>query len=81
MTSAIARQFGLAGRGWLGPGAIADISVFDPEAVGHGGTYRDPAVTPAGIPYVVLAGHVVVDESDFCRERHGRVLKAGHGCR
>jgi N-acyl-D-aspartate/D-glutamate deacylase len=78
MTSATARQFGLTGRGWLGPGAIADIAVFDPEAVGHGGTYQNPAVTPVGIPYVVLAGRVVVDDSMFCGERHGRVLKAGH---
>ncbi|MFG2250893.1 amidohydrolase family protein [Spirillospora sp. NPDC048823] len=77
MTSATARQFGLAGRGWLGPGAIADITVFDPEAVGHGGTYQDPAVAPSGVPYVALAGHLVVDDSIFCGERHGRVLRAG----
>ncbi|SPT63704.1 N-acyl-D-amino-acid deacylase family protein [Actinomadura madurae] len=77
MTSATARQFGLAGRGWLGPGAIADVAVFDPGTVGHGGTYEDPAVTPDGIPYVLLAGRVVVDDSAFCGERHGRVLRAG----
>ncbi|CNF37221.1 D-Aminoacylase [Mycobacterium tuberculosis] len=77
MTSATARQFGLAGRGWLGPGAIADIAVFDPETVGHAGTYQYPAVAPAGIPYVILAGRPVVDDSIFCGERHGRVLRAG----
>lgn len=77
MTSATAAQFGLTGRGRLAPGAIADIAVFDPATVGHAGTYRDPAVPPAGIPYVLLAGRVVVDDSVFCGERHGRVLRAG----
>ncbi|MEV0431020.1 D-aminoacylase [Micromonospora sp. NPDC050495] len=79
MTSATARQFGLTGRGWLGRGAIADIAVFDQETVGHAGTYHEnPAAPPTGIPYVILAGHVVVDDSAFCGERWGRVLRAGH---
>ncbi len=76
VTSSAAAQFGLTGRGWLGPGAIADISVFDPATVGHDGTYLDPSATPTGIEHVILAGAVVVDGGEFVGARGGRVLRA-----
>ncbi|WP_116952823.1 N-acyl-D-amino-acid deacylase family protein [Jiangella endophytica] len=75
-TSLIARQFGLAGRGVLLPGAHADVTVFDPERIGHAGSYTDPAVTPDGVDTVVLGGRVVVDGGGFTGERAGRVLRA-----
>ena len=76
MTSSTATQFGLDGRGWLGSGAVADIAVFDPETVGHAGTYERPDPLPTGIPFVVLGGNVVVDAGSFSGERAGRVLRA-----
>ena len=75
-TSLIARQFGLAGRGALLPGAHADVTVFDPDRIGHAGTYTTPDVTPEGIETVVLGGRVVVDGGAFSGERAGRVLRA-----
>ncbi|PZF85712.1 N-acyl-D-amino-acid deacylase family protein [Jiangella anatolica] len=75
-TSLTARQFGLAGRGVLLPGAQADVTVFDPQRIGHAGTYTDPDVTPDGIETVVLGGRVVVDGGGFTGERAGRVLRA-----
>ncbi|SDT48625.1 amidohydrolase family protein [Jiangella sp. DSM 45060] len=75
-TSLIARQFGLAGRGVLLPGAHADVTVYDPERVGHAGSYTDPDVTPDGVETVVLGGRVVVDGGGFTGERAGRVLRA-----
>ncbi|RIQ12046.1 N-acyl-D-amino-acid deacylase family protein [Jiangella rhizosphaerae] len=75
-TSLIARQFGLAGRGVLLPGAHADVTVLDPVRIGHRGSYTDPAVTPDGIEMVVLGGRVVVDGGGFTGERAGRVLRA-----
>lgn len=78
MTSMTARQFGLTGRGILTPGAIADVAVIDPATVGHPGSPLEPFARPTGVPYVVLAGHVVVDGGTFTGGRHGRVLRAGH---
>ncbi|HJT37655.1 MAG TPA: D-aminoacylase [Actinomycetota bacterium] len=75
MTSATAMQFGLSDRGWLGPGAIADIAVFDPATVDHAGTYEQPDPAPTGIPYVVLGGDVVVDDGRFTAAHSGRVLR------
>ena len=77
MTSSAATQFALTGRGWLGPGATADVCVFDPATVDHAGTYLDPEVRPTGIEYVLLGGQVVVDEDGFTGQRHGSVLRAG----
>ena len=75
MTSSTAAQFGLAGRGFVAPGAFADLCVFDPGTIGHDGTYTKPDVRPDGIPYIVLEGTVVVDGGEFTGERHGRVLR------
>ncbi|MFD0592817.1 amidohydrolase family protein [Catellatospora coxensis] len=75
MTSAIADQFGLTGRGFVGEGAVADLVVFDPATIGHDGTYAVPDVRPTGVEHVVLAGHVVVEAGRFTGERHGRVLR------
>jgi len=75
MTSATADQFGLRGRGWLGPGAYADICVLDPATVGHAGTYAAPDAQPTGIVHVLLEGHVVVESGQFTGERRGRVLR------
>lgn len=78
MTSLTARQFGLTGRGYLAPGAIADVVVFDLETIGHPGTPTSPAQHPTGIPYVVLAGTVAIDDGVFSGRRDGRVLRAGY---
>lgn len=76
MTSANATPFAMTGRGVLTEGAWADITVFDPATVGHPGTYAEPDLRPTGIPYVLLEGHLVVDNCEFTGERRGRVLRS-----
>jgi N-acyl-D-aspartate/D-glutamate deacylase len=79
MTSAAADAFGLTSRGRLQAGVLADLVVVDPATVGHpGATPASPSARPSGVPYVLLAGHVVVDAGDFTGDRFGRVLRAGH---
>ncbi|WP_433413088.1 N-acyl-D-amino-acid deacylase family protein [Microtetraspora malaysiensis] len=75
ITSATAAQFGLADRGWLGAGAVADVCVFDPETIRHDGTYEVPDVAPVGVRHVLLAGHPVIEDGAFTGGRHGRVLR------
>lgn len=79
MTSATAAQFGLVQRGTLQVGSVADIAVVDPERVDHAGTYADPDARPSGIPWVLLAGEVVVDDGEFTGARAGRMLRPGVG--
>ncbi|GAA3467363.1 hypothetical protein GCM10018965_019150 [Nonomuraea roseola] len=75
MTSATAAHFVLADRAWLAAGAIADITVFDPETIGHAGTYEEPDVRPTGVRHVLLAGHPVIEDGEFTGGRHGRILR------
>jgi N-acyl-D-amino-acid deacylase len=77
MTSLMARQFSLAGRGVIEPGAIADICVFDPATIGHAGTYTKPEAPVTGIEHVLLAGQRTVRVGTFGGERLGRVLRRG----
>jgi N-acyl-D-amino-acid deacylase len=78
-TSATSLQFGLAHRGTLQPGSIADVCIFDPETIAHPGSYTEPDVSPVGIEHVVLGGTVVVDDGAFTGARAGVVLRAGRG--
>ncbi|MEB4613400.1 N-acyl-D-amino-acid deacylase family protein [Leucobacter sp. M11] len=77
VTSMAAAQFGLAERGWLGPGAAADVCVFDPDTIGHAGAYERPDIRPTGVRWVLLEGAVAIRDGEFTGGRRGRVLRAG----
>jgi N-acyl-D-aspartate/D-glutamate deacylase len=75
MTAMPARRLGMADRGEVRAGAIADLVVFDPETVGERSTYADPQQYPAGIPHVCVGGRLVVRDSQPTGARPGRVLR------
>ncbi|HEV7679887.1 MAG TPA: D-aminoacylase [Candidatus Dormibacteraeota bacterium] len=79
MTSLTARTFGLAGRGQLLPGMVADVCAFDPARIGHAGTYERPDVAPDGVELVLLGGRVALRSGQPSDARLGRVLRAGRG--
>ena len=60
ITNCPAERFGLAGRGRIRAGCIADLVVFDPETVGSPATYDRPEQPPRGIHYVLSAGRLTV---------------------
>lgn len=76
MTSLNARAFGLAGRGRLLEGMVADVCVFDPQRVGHAGTYMQPDAAPQGIELVLIGGEVALRGGTPTDARAGRVLRA-----
>ncbi len=80
MTSLPARRLGLADRGVLRPGAMADLAAFDPEKVRDTATYEDPRRRPEGIPYVVVNGRLVKDADRLTGALPGRVIR-GSGSR
>jgi N-acyl-D-aspartate/D-glutamate deacylase len=49
-------------KGRIRVGADADITVFDPETVADQATYEQPAKYSSGIPFVLVAGNLVVDQ-------------------
>jgi N-acyl-D-amino-acid deacylase len=60
MTGATAERFGLSGRGRLGEGLPADITVFDWENVQDNTSPEDACAAPQGIEYVFVNGKKII---------------------
>jgi N-acyl-D-aspartate/D-glutamate deacylase len=52
----------------------ADLVAFDPATVRDTATFEKPMAYPAGIPYVVVNGALVLDGGKRTRHRPGRAL-------
>jgi N-acyl-D-amino-acid deacylase len=84
MTSFPAQRFGLHDRGVLRPGLAADIVVFDLDRIHDRATnlfpHSAPLVNvphryPEGIDYVLVNGHVVIDDGTHTGAASGLVLR------
>ena len=67
----------MASKGRLQVGADADITVFDPDTVTDNSTLEDGknALPSTGIPYVIVNGTVVVDDSVVQRVFPGKAIR------
>ena len=74
MTSVTADRFGLTDRGVICEGAWADLVLFDAQTVVDRATFTDPHQYPAGIPYVIVNGVVVIDQGQHTGALPGQVL-------
>ena len=74
MTSLPAQVLGLADRGQVREGFVADIAVFDPARIAETNSFENPKSYAIGIPYVLVNGTLVIDDSEHTGARPGRVL-------
>lgn len=74
MTSLPARRFGLAARGTIKVGNVADLVVFDPKTLRSTATYLDSKRYPEGIKAVIVAGKLVVVNSALQDTQPGEVI-------
>ncbi len=74
MSSAPANRVGLADRGLIREGMIADITVFDPTTVTDKATFERPHQYPVGIDYVIVNGQLALSKGEWTGVRAGRVL-------
>jgi N-acyl-D-aspartate/D-glutamate deacylase len=77
MTGAPAARLGLADRGLLKDGYLADVVVFDPATVRSNATYDEPRRFPIGIEHVIVNGRLVVDGGEHTGALPGRVVRRG----
>ena len=77
MTSMPAQRLGLPDRGLLREGFKADITLFDPQTVKDEATFTDPHRFASGIPYVIVNGTIVVDDSEHTGALPGKALRKG----
>ena len=74
ITSEPARRLGIADRGRLAEGLVADLVLFDPATVANRATTADPAARPAGISRVMVGGAWAVIDGAATGERTGQML-------
>ena len=74
MTSLVADQFGIEGRGRIRSGDFADLVLFDAGEIRDLSTYERPALLPRGIQWVFVNGRPAVKNGKPTGERAGRFL-------
>jgi dihydroorotase/N-acyl-D-amino-acid deacylase len=75
MTGMPAARVGLRERGELRKGNFADITIFDPQTVRDRATFEQPNQYAEGINYVIINGHLAVDNGARTKALAGRVLR------
>jgi N-acyl-D-glutamate deacylase len=58
----------MAHKGRIQVGADADITIFDPETVKDNSTMKDGGLPSTGIPYVIVNGTIVVNDSKVLKD-------------
>ncbi len=76
-TGMAADKLRLAGRGYVRQGYFADLVIFDEEGLLDTATFKQPHQYPRGVKYVVLNGHLAVDNERTLPGCYGRVLRRG----
>ncbi len=77
MTSLPAQVYRLPDRGLLRAGMIADVVVFDLEALRDLATFTEPHQLSEGMVHVFVNGEAAVRDGEFTGARAGRVLRKG----
>ncbi len=80
LTSMPAANLGIADRGLVRPGMIADLAIFDAATVADKATFEKPQQFAVGMRHVLVNGRAVLSDGEMTGERPGRaVLGAGTG--
>lgn len=74
MTGLPATVHRLRDRGFIREGMIADIAIFDLDALSEQATFTDPHQLSTGIEFLIVNGSLAIDEGEFAEAAAGRVL-------
>lgn len=75
MTLRPAQQLGLADRGMICPGNIADLNLINLAEVAEKSTYTDPCQHPTGFEYVFVQGKAALAKGEETAVLSGKVLR------
>ncbi|MBS0578582.1 MAG: D-aminoacylase [Proteobacteria bacterium] len=75
MTALPAQRLGLADRGRIAGGYVADLVLFDPATVLDRATIEQPQAAPVGIPEVMVSGEWVIQAGEPTGTHPGQVLR------
>lgn len=71
-----ADRIGLAERGRIAVGAVADIAVIDPDTVIDNATFDDPHQYADGAQHVFVSGEAVLLNEEMTGKRPGKVIRS-----
>jgi N-acyl-D-amino-acid deacylase len=74
MTGLPASTTGMVDRGFLEPGMVADLTVFDPNTITDHATYDEPWVASEGVRDVLVGGQLEWRDGEPTGEMGGRAL-------
>ncbi|MBM4193178.1 MAG: D-aminoacylase [Gemmatimonadetes bacterium] len=77
MTSAVATRLGISDRGWLRPGAYADIAAWDEKTIIDLATPEKPHQVSRGVQHVWVNGTQVLADGKHTGAKPGRALRRG----
>ena len=75
MTSLAAQKFQLKDRGLIKEGMAADIVIFDPNEVTDKATFEQPHQYSTGFHFVLVNGHLVIENGKHTGTKSGTTLK------
>jgi N-acyl-D-amino-acid deacylase len=88
LTSLPAHNLGLADRGTLAPGQVADVVVFDPATIIDHATFAEPKRYATGVSHVLVNGVLALADGEPTGAKPGRFVRGrawtgrqGGGCR
>ena len=64
-----------ADRGYLRPGARADVVVLDPETFIDQATFEDSQQYATGVKHLFIAGHLALEDGKLGEGLHGRAIR------
>lgn len=74
-TGVTADILGLSDRGFLKPGYVADIVVFDYHTIRDNSTYVDSIQKPKGIEHVIISGQLALTNGKAVKKPLGKLVK------
>jgi len=77
MTGLPASRLGIADRGFVREGNVADLVLFDPSVIADRADYADPHRYSTGISHLLIAGKPVIRDGSLTGIRAGRVVRRG----
>ncbi|MCA9207314.1 MAG: amidohydrolase family protein, partial [Planctomycetales bacterium] len=70
---------GLKDRGYLKPGLVADVVVFDPETLRDTATFEKPHQYSTGVRYLLVNGQLAIDNGEVTGKLPGRAVRKPPG--